>query len=97
MAKSENVRFCEGLYRSYRAEAKEYGIELGKITAFRSTKGRNGYWYEVTEEGEWAGNYSCWASCAAEAKAEYLKGRINDYEREQVLAHNEAYKAKENV
>lgn len=84
MAKSENVRFCEGLLRSYKAEAKEKGIELGKLTVYREMKGHGYHYYNVYEDGPWAGDWADWATCAADAKVKYIRARIADVERQAV-------------
>lgn len=75
-----NITFCGMMLRNARTEAKEAGIKIGKLVTW-STKHGSNKWYEVhcRDNGlVWSGT----ASCASEAKANYIGGMVEAYYHE---------------
>lgn len=73
-----NTHFCSSLLAEARAEARQLGIPLGKLTTYHVQS--IGNWYEVYEDRElvWQGR----AHNAREAKAAHIEARCEQARRE---------------
>jgi len=76
-----NAQFCSQLLREQRMWIRAAGIKVGRLSTYRGRQKPN-FWYEVWEHGRGHGApvWSGTASCASEAKTNYLLKRIREKE-----------------